>query len=172
VGRPGWAVPTAVAAAVLVIGGIAAMAWTGTDDDDPTNPDGADHATTPAVARCTVEETAVEDTRAKATWNDVYVCANVPADVHLRPGPASKKIGILKSNPSWFICWAEGEAGKYSNKIWYYTQGDIDVARSELNSWGFVQAADVNAAVHPDPAVERECPADLPAREYAAPTTP
>lgn len=176
--RPRWLVPAIAVAVVAVVGtllgGVYGVANSGADDNDHPSgaPTTADHATTPDVARCTAEKTAVEDTRAKETWTDVYVCANVPSDVFLRPDADSRKIGILKSNPSWFICWAEGGVGKFSNKIWYYTQGDIDVARSELNSWGFVQAGDVNAAVHPDPAVERECPADLPRREHAAPTTP
>ncbi|MDL4773977.1 hypothetical protein [Actinomadura xylanilytica] len=100
----------------------------------------------------------VADSRTKRTWPHLYQCPNRPnADVYAEPRADAMRIGVLKTDPSWFICWTHGRPHSGGNDIWYYTQGDTETARPDLNSWGYVPAYELHVGRHPDSRVAREC---------------
>ena len=108
---------------------------------------------------CDLEQTPVVDVRLKRTWETAFVCTNVsPSLVYEWPGLPSTAIANLKSNPSWFVCWTHGEVQANGSDIWYYTQGDDNLARLDLEAWGFVDSESVPSSVHPVPGLDRECP--------------
>jgi hypothetical protein len=69
-----------------------------------------------------------------------FQCGNTaPTRVYERAmfGPQSPTVDILRSNPSWFSCYAgraDGAAWNGSNYFWYWTYGD------DTGDWGFVPA--------------------------------
>ncbi|GAB4004134.1 hypothetical protein [Nocardioides ultimimeridianus] len=112
-------------------------------------------AATPATG-CTEAGADQRDVRLHRHWDSVYVCPTSRAMVYQWARVSGAPIGVLRSNPSWIVCWTHGETVAGSD-VWYYTQGDDELGMDALDSWGFISAADVDVAQHPDPGIARRC---------------
>ncbi|MFC5750634.1 hypothetical protein [Actinomadura rugatobispora] len=135
----------AVAAVALTAGVVAFVVAPGAERPDP-------------ATHCQYMRGTIQDSRMKRTWPHLYQCPNRPhADVY-EQARFGTKVGVLDTDPSWFICWTRGEPHSGGNDVWYYTRGNRAAQRPELDSWGYVPAGDLQAAEHPDPAVTRQCP--------------
>lgn len=105
----------AVVAAILLVITRQEPALPGVGPSTPTD--------APLTARCEPnEDAAVRDSRSGIAWKEAFVCTNVPTKVYAGPSLDTVAVGILRSNPSWFICWTIGGEGKDGQRVWYYTK--------------------------------------------------
>jgi hypothetical protein len=91
-------------------------------------------------------------------WSTGWICGNRAGTGVYLGADAVRKVAILDSNPSWFVCYAHGAWHAGQNDVWYYTQGDRVVpGNASLRGWGFVPAVNVWTSIDPWPFMHR-CP--------------
>lgn len=155
----------ALALVCLLAFGLGAAAWHQLGPVDDGVPVGApvspEADTTPAAAdtgACMAGEAKIPDARLKRDWDGVFICDNKRALVYRWASVDGMPTALLRTNPSWLICWTRGqEVG--GEDVWYYTQGDDALTDPPIPStWGFIPASDVLVPEHPAPGVTRRCP--------------
>jgi hypothetical protein len=147
--RSGLVAVTAIVLTVAVAGGV----WFTVDRARSPEP--------PASMRCQAKKVSTPDARLGRTWDEVGVCRNVDSMVWERPTATSTVIGKLKTHRSWFVCWTRGQIRPGGSDIWYYTEGDLNVAKPQLDAWGFVPAFVVRDGSPEAPQVRQRCPASV-----------
>lgn len=148
------AVIAAIGGAVAAV--VAASIWLAQPSPaQPPAPAPSLAAATPAG--CTEAGADQRDVRLHRRWDSVYVCPTRRAMVYQWAQVSGAPIGVLRSDPSWIVCWTRG-ATVAGSDVWYYTQGDDELGMDALDSWGFISAADVDVDQHPDPGIARRCP--------------
>lgn len=153
----------AVGTAVAV--GVAASIWLAQPSPAKAPSAAPSLAAANPAAGCTEAGADQRDVRLHRRWDSVYVCPTSRAVVYQWARVSGAPIGVLRSNPSWIVCWTRGETVAGSD-VWYYTQGDDELGMDALDSWGFINASSVQVAAHPDPGIARRCP--FPTRPGAA----
>lgn len=161
-----WAlVPVGLLAAASVL--FAADAWR---DSDATADSSGPEA---CVERNGVRH--ADDQLGDREWTTDYLCPNrVEAALYLTP-ESTRKIGIMDTAKSWFVCWSPGRSQVDGGTVWYYTRGDrSEPGASHWAGWGYVAASDVRATQHPWPQMP-QCgfnPTLLAGRESAPAASP
>lgn len=94
----------------------------------------------------------VDDQLGDRVWATDYLCPNrVEAALYLTP-ESTRRIGIMDTAKSWFVCWSPGRVQVDGGTVWYYTRGDrSEPGTSHWAGWGYVAASDVRATQHPWP---------------------
>jgi hypothetical protein len=144
-----WLVP--LAGLLVVAGGLTSgvgpmQGWADGSDDRPpscSEPDDVNYRDPRADGR---------------VWRAAWSCTNARgAHVYAEPDPG-RKIGVMDTAYSWFVCWASGTRQRNGSTVWYYTQGDRSLSGEEdLDAWGFMPSTDVPVSTHPWPGMPR-CP--------------
>jgi hypothetical protein len=109
------------------------------------------------TAGCTRAASDQPDVRTHRHWHGVFVCPTKRTPVYQWASLAGAPIGLLRSNPSWIVCWTRGQDVDGSD-VWYYTQGDDLLGKDALDAWGFISARTVRVPHAPDPGITRRCP--------------
>lgn len=116
------------------------------------------------AASCTKQTASVRDPNTGWTWSSRFVCPNkvgaaLYGDTYAwNNAAAMTKTGIMKTSPSWFVCYRRGATHSGGNNVWYYTQGDQSVAPWQPRAaWGYMPAADVSTSTDPWPGMP-QCP--------------
>jgi hypothetical protein len=139
--------PTAVVAAAAVL--YAAFAW-GADRDGTS----VVLPSAPAPEACVERAGAshVDTFLTHREWTTDYVCPNdVRTPLYLTPS-SGRKIGVMDTPRSWFLCWMRGRVQGDSGRIWYYTRGDrSEPGTQRYGGWGFMPSEYVHATRHPWP---------------------
>jgi transcriptional regulator with XRE-family HTH domain len=117
----------------------------------------------------------VDDQLGDRAWTTDYLCPNrVEAALYLTPD-STRKIAVMDTAKSWFVCWSPGRVQVDGGTVWYYTRGDrSEPGASHWAGWGYVAAADVRATQHPWPQMP-QCgfnPTLLSSRESAPAASP
>ncbi len=142
-----------VTAGTLVISALAGLTASDQIIERDEEPPG-----TPPLGRCSEPRNVhhIDGRRPGHTWQRDAMCHNTGgAPVYAEPDPA-RRIGVLDTTTSWFLCWQSGSTDATGNTIWYYTQGDRNEPGSEsYGAWGYVPAAHLRVTTHPVPQLPR-----------------
>lgn len=117
----------------------------------------ADAPATASRGGCTPGQARIPDARLKRKWDGVFLCENDRSLMYRWPTVDGMPTAVLRTSPSWFICWTRGqEVG--GDDVWYYTQGDDPLTDPPIPStWGFLPASSVHSAAHPAAGLTRQC---------------
>lgn len=76
------------------------------------------------------------------------MCDNRDGAVLYSAADAGRRVAVMETDRSWFVCWAPGASG---TDVWYCTREDRSEpgAEQEWDGWGFVPHDDVHLPVHP-----------------------